>query len=143
MSTDNTNTRQLDIGTDILAFSVGRRKRSVARVRMYRGSGKIFFNGKLLEEVGFTKPQLIEFNKPIILSNFNNDYDFSIKAVGGGVTGQLMAARLGVARCIAKVNDDLRKLMRKNGFLTRDPREKERKKIYHVGARKSPQFSKR
>ena len=128
---------------EILQYSVGRRKRSVARVRMYRGSGVVEINEKPLEGLGYTEAQLIEFKKPLVVSNVLSDYDFTVKVVGGGKTGQLEAARHGIARCIAKINDDLRRLMRKNGFLTRDPREKERKKVYRIGARKSPQFSKR
>lgn len=132
-----------NISTDILAFAVGRRKRSVARVRMFKGSGRVILNGKSIDKLGFTKAQLIDFYKPLVISNLSSEYDFTIKVVGGGKTGQLEAARHGIARCIAKINDDVKKIMRKNRFLTRDPREKERKKIYHIGARKSPQFSKR
>lgn len=131
------------INSEILAYAVGRRKRAVARVRMYPGSGKIIINGKQLERFVSSESKIRDFLKPLEVAGVKESHDFTVKVVGGGVSGQLDAIRHGIARCIAKINDDLKKTMRQYGFLTRDPREKERKKVYHVGARKSPQYSKR
>ncbi len=145
MSSDskkNTNDKHT-MSSDILAYAVGRRKRAVARVRMYQGSGKILINGKPLEKFVSSESKLRDFLKPLEIAGVREDHDFTVKVVGGGVSGQLDAVKHGIARCIAKINDDLKKTMRHYGFLTRDPREKERKKVYHVGARKSPQYSKR
>ncbi len=128
---------------EILQYAVGRRKRAIARVRMYPGSGKILINEKPLESYVDSEAQRVEFLKPVVQSGMTDDHDFTVKVIGGGISGQLGAAQHGVARCIAKVNDDMKSAMRNGGFLTRDPREKERKKVYHVRARKMPQFSKR
>jgi small subunit ribosomal protein S9 len=131
------------IGDKIIQYAVGRRKRAVARVRMYSGSGEVIINGKNIEEYTPSKAKLVEFMKPLVASGVADTHSFTVKVVGGGIAGQLEAARHGISRCIAKVNDDLKKTMKQGGFLTRDPREKERKKVYHVRARKSPQYSKR
>lgn len=127
----------------IIQFAVGRRKRARARVRMYKGTGRVIVNGKDIKDYSFTDEQIKEALRPIVDASLGNEYDFTIKVVGGGKTGWIGAIRHGIARCIAKINNDLKKLMRKKGYLTRDPREKERKKIYKRGARRSPQFSKR
>lgn len=127
----------------IVQYAVGRRKRSVARVRMYEGNGEIIINDKPIEEYAPTKAKLTEVLKPLELSGVREGHKFTVKVVGGGITGQLDATKHGIARVIAKMNEDLKKTMKQGGFLTRDPREKERKKVYHVRARKSPQYSKR
>jgi len=126
-----------------LQVAVGRRKRAIARVRMFAGKGEILINGTAVEKLVASKAQLIQFMTPITQVGMNEDHYFTAKVLGGGSTGQLEAVKLAIARCISKVNDDMKKTMRDSGFLTRDPREKERKKVYHVRARKSPQFSKR
>lgn len=126
-----------------LQYAVGRRKRAVARVRMYRGSGRVIINGKPVDELISSQADMNEFMKPLVISGVLESHDFTVKVVGGGIKGQFQAVQHGIARAIAKINDDLKKTMRQGGFLTRDPREKERKKIYHVRARKSPQYSKR
>lgn len=127
----------------VVQYAVGRRKRSVARVRMYEGNGEIIINGKTIEEYAPSKAVLVEALKPLEVSGVREGHTFTIKVIGGGVVGQLNAAKHGIARCIAKISEDMRKTMKQGGFLTRDPREKERKKVYHVRARKSPQYSKR
>lgn len=127
----------------VLQFAVGRRKRAIARVRMYSGKGSITINSKSITDFARSETEAKEFMRPIVAAGMAEDHDFSVKVIGGGSAGQLEAARHGIARSIAKINEDLKKTMRDGGFLTRDPREKERKKIYHVRARKSPQFSKR
>lgn len=126
-----------------IQYAVGRRKRAVARVRMYQGEGQSVINNIKLDDFVVSKAQLTEFAKPLVDAGMTDGHYFTAKVVGGGQAGQLGAVQLGLARCIAKVNEDLKKTMRAGGFLTRDPREKERKKVYHVRARKSPQFSKR
>jgi small subunit ribosomal protein S9 len=126
-----------------MQYAVGRRKRAVARVRLFAGKGESVINGKTLEQFVVSKAQLTEFMKPIVLGGINDEHYFTAKVVGGGQAGQLGAVQLGISRCIAKINDDLKATMRSEGLLTRDPREKERKKVYHISARKSPQFSKR
>jgi small subunit ribosomal protein S9 len=110
---------------------------------MFEGKGEILVNDKKLSELPVSATQLQEFMKPLVQVGMTEDHYFTAKVVGGGVAGQLDAVQHGIARCIAKINDDMKSAMRKGGFLTRDPREKERKKVYHVRARKSPQFSKR
>jgi small subunit ribosomal protein S9 len=127
----------------ISQFAIGRRKRAVARVRMYEGKGEIIINDKKLSELPISESQLREFMKPLVQVGITEDHYFSAKVVGGGIAGQVDAVKHGIARCISKINEDMKSAMRKGGFLTRDPREKERKKVYHVRARKSPQFSKR
>jgi small subunit ribosomal protein S9 len=131
------------VAEKIIQFAVGRRKRSVARVRMYSGNGEIVINGKSVEEYAPSKAKLSEFLKPLEVSGVREGHKFTAKVIGGGISGQLDATKHGIARVIAKINEDLKKTMKQGGFLTRDPREKERKKVYHVRARKSPQFSKR
>ncbi len=126
-----------------IQYAVGRRKRASARVRMYEGEGKVTINGKSLEKLGVSKIKIKEVFDVIFNTELFKNYDFSVKVVGGGVYAQLEAARHGIARCIAKLSDDAKQTMRKLGLLTRDPREKERKKVYLVRARKAPQYSKR
>lgn len=131
------------VSEKIIQFAVGRRKRSVARVRMYEGNGEVIINEKPIEEYAPSAAMLKNILKPLEVSGVREGHRFTIKAIGGGISGQLGAAQHGIARCIAKINEDLKKTMKQGGFLTRDPREKERKKVYHVRARKSPQYSKR
>lgn len=129
--------------TEHIQYAIGRRKRAVARVRFYAGKGESKVNGVKLEKYVVSDFQLKDFLKPLELAGLTEDHYFTAKVIGGGVSGQIEAVKHGLARCIAKINEDLKKSMRSGGYLTRDPREKERKKVYHVGARKSPQFSKR
>lgn len=131
------------VTVEALQYAVGRRKRSIARVRMVAGKGEITINGKPAKAYTGSEAQLKEFLKPLVVAGMTDTHDFVATVIGGGVTGQLGAVQLGVARCIAKINDDLKKSMRQNSLITRDPREKERKKVYRIGARKAPQFSKR
>ncbi len=128
---------------EISQFAIGRRKRAVARVRMFNGKGEILINDKPVKEYVSSEAQLKEFMKPLELAGMTDGHYFTAKVIGGGMSGQIEAVRLGIARCVSKVNEDLKKTMKTAGLLTRDPREKERKKVYHLGARKGPQFSKR
>jgi small subunit ribosomal protein S9 len=123
---------------------IGRRKESTARVRVMSGSGRFMVNGKTLENY-FTRlgdPQTIV--APLSVAGENRtQLDITVIVKGGGVTGQTDAVQLGVARALAKMNADYRSLMRKAGFLTRDPRIKERKKPGLKRARKAPTYTKR
>ncbi len=124
--------------------SVGRRKGSVARIRMFPGNGKFMINGKegLLEY--FKRETLkMDIEQPLELTESLDKYDFNIRINGGGLSGQAGAVRLGIARALLEYSEDYRKDLRQGGFLTRDPREKERKKYGLAKARKRFQFSKR
>lgn len=124
-------------------YAVGRRKRAVARVRMYPGNGEIIINEKPLDKFITSKAKMSEFMKPLIQAGVLETSKFTAKVIGGGTVAQIEAVRHGIARCIAQISEDMKKTMKQGGYLTRDPREKERKKVYHVRARKSPQYSKR
>lgn len=122
---------------------IGRRKTSTARVRISSGSGEIIVNEKPLKEY-FTRmgdAQIIL--APLETAGQRSTLDVSILVQGGGVTGQTGAVQLGIARALLKMNPDLRPTLRKSGFLTRDPREKERKKPGLKRARKAPTYTKR
>lgn len=123
--------------------TTGRRKTSVASVRLRDGSGKIDVNGRPFEEY-FTQ----DIQRKCILSPFikiggNKKYDLIIRVKGGGLEGQTIAVRLGLARALVEQDEALRHDLKEQGFLTRDPRKRERKKYGHAGARKRFQFSKR
>ena len=123
--------------------AVGRRKTAVARVYLNEGKGNITFNKKSLEEY-FTLPTLQYIVKqPLELLGVLGQYDIKVNLVGGGFNGQAEALRLGIARALVKVNAEDKSKLRAAGFMTRDPREVERKKPGRPGARKRFQFSKR
>lgn len=124
--------------------AVGRRKESTARVRLMAGSGEFTINDKKIEEY-FTRlgdaPAIIA---PLeAAGQIGKNFDVSVKVKGGGVTGQRDAVRLGLARALVKMDEEARPLLRKKGFLTRDPRVKERKKPGLKRARKAPTYTKR
>ena len=123
--------------------AVGRRKTAVARVYLNEGKGNIMINKKSLEEY-FTLPTLQYIVKqPLELLGVLGQYDIKVNLVGGGFNGQAEALRLGIARALVKVNAEDKSKLRAAGFMTRDPREVERKKPGRPGARKRFQFSKR
>ena len=123
--------------------AVGRRKTAVARVYLNEGKGNITINKKILEEY-FTLPTLQYIVKqPLELLGVLGQYDIKVNLVGGGFNGQAEALRLGIARALVKVNAEDKSKLRAAGFMTRDPREVERKKPGRPGARKRFQFSKR
>src|SRR4051812_20745543 len=124
-------------------IATGRRKTSVARIRMTAGSGKIDINGKTFEEYFPTIPLQNTVLQPLEAVKLTNAYDLSINATGGGATGQAGAARLAIARALLQVDANLRGTLKAEGLLRRDPRMKERKKSGQPGARKRFQFSKR
>ena len=123
--------------------AVGRRKTAVARVYLNEGKGNITINKKSLEEY-FTLPTLQYIVKqPLELLGVAGQYDIKVNLVGGGFNGQAEALRLGIARALVKINAEDKSKLRAAGFMTRDPREVERKKPGRPGARKRFQFSKR
>lgn len=128
---------------DALIRAVGRRKRASARVRVDKGTGKITVNGKPLAEYFpyFEMQEMIL--APLKALGKEKDLDISVKVNGGGKTGQSVAVQLGIARVLLKWNEDFKKTLKSVGFLTRDPRIKERKKPGLKKARRAPQWSKR
>ena len=123
--------------------ALGRRKCAVARVYMTEGSGKITINKRDLTE--YFPSSILQFvvKQPLNLLQVADKYDIKVTLFGGGFTGQSQAIRLAIARALVKVNADDKKALRANGFMTRDPRMKERKKYGLKAARRAPQFSKR
>ncbi|MEY2486584.1 MAG: small subunit ribosomal protein [Verrucomicrobiota bacterium] len=124
-------------------IATGRRKTSVARIRMVPGSGKIDVNGRSFEDYFPTAPLQNAVLQPLQSAKVVSAYDLSINATGGGATGQAGAARLAIARALLQVDSNLRGSLKADGLLRRDPRMKERKKSGQPGARKRFQFSKR
>lgn len=124
--------------------SIGRRKNAVARVRMTPGEGKIVINGTEGLLNYFKRETLkMDIEQPLVLTDNLDKFDFNIRVNSGGLTGQAGAVRLGIARALLAYSEDYRSSLRQGGFLTRDPREKERKKYGLAKARKRYQFSKR
>ena len=121
----------------------GRRKSSIARVRIMSGKGNITVNGKSLDEYFGEETLKVIVRQPLTVTNTLAKYDVIAKVVGGGFTGQAGAIRHGIARALNEANSEFRPALKSNGFLTRDPRMKERKKYGLKKARKAPQFSKR
>lgn len=124
-------------------IATGRRKTSVARIRMIPGSGKIDINGKGFEDYFPTVPLQNAVLQPLQVVKLTNSYDLTINTTGGGATGQAGAARLAISRALLQVDANLRGTLKAEGLLRRDPRMKERKKSGQPGARKRFQFSKR
>ena len=121
----------------------GRRKSSIARVRLVEGSGKITINGKDIDEFFGLETLKVIVRQPLTVTNTTDKYDVICSVQGGGFTGQAGAIRHGIARALNAANIEFRPALKSNGFLTRDPRMKERKKYGLKKARKAPQFSKR
>lgn len=121
----------------------GRRKQSIARVRLYSGSGESKVNGRALEEYFPNRTHRLMILSPLTHLDLKESYDLVAKIEGGGISGQAGALRLGIARALVQADETLRAELKKAGFLTRDARIKERKKYGLKGARKKPQFSKR
>ncbi len=124
-------------------YGTGRRKQSVARVRLYAGSGKITVNGREIDDYFGLETLKLIVRQPLAALDQEGKFDIVCTVVGGGVSGQAGAIRHGIARALLKVDDSFRPVLKKSGFLTRDPRMKERKKYGLKGARRAPQFSKR
>ena len=124
-------------------YGTGRRKSSIARVRLYPGSGKITINGRDIDEYFGLETLKLVINQPFGVTNTVGKYDIVANVKGGGISGQAGAIRHGVSRALLLADDSYRTLLKKAGFLTRDPRMKERKKPGLKAARRAPQFSKR
>ena len=124
-------------------LGTGRRKTSVARVRMAVGSGKIVVNGRAMESYFPTDTLRIQALQPLTVTESLNRYDVRVNVFGGGVMGQAGAVRHGIARALLQADANLRPTLKAGGLLTRDPRMKERKKYGQPGARKRFQYSKR
>jgi len=124
-------------------YGTGRRKSSVARVRLVPGDGQIVVNERPLDEYFGKKTLEMISKQPLVLTDTEGRFNVLCKVQGGGTTGQAGAIRLGIARALLKADPNLRLALKKAGYLTRDPRMKERKKYGLKGARRAPQFSKR
>ncbi|MDD6322992.1 MAG: 30S ribosomal protein S9 [Bacilli bacterium] len=136
--------------TDRKFVGTGRRKASIARVQMVPGKGKITVNGRDVREFFPYETNIMDLMQPLVATNNENTFDITVKVNGGGFTGQTGAIRLGITRALLVYDkdnegkeDSYRKTLKRNGFVTRDPRKKERKKPGLKGARRAPQFSKR
>lgn len=124
-------------------YGTGRRKKSVARVRVYAGSGKITINNRDIDDYFGLETLKLIVRQPLALIGTADKFDIVCNVQGGGVTGQAGAIRHGLSRALLQYDENLRPALKKAGFLTRDPRMKERKKYGLKGARRAPQFSKR
>ena len=127
----------------IVYMGTGRRKSSIARVRLVEGTGKITINGKDIEEFFDLETLKVIVRQPLTVTNTLAKYDVICSVRGGGVSGQAGAIRHGIARALLEANAEYRPTLKSNGYLTRDPRMKERKKYGLKKARRAPQFSKR
>ena len=124
-------------------IGTGRRKTSVARVRLLPGTGKVTVNNRDANEYFGLETLRTTVNQPLVLTNTKDSYDVFVNVNGGGFTGQAGAIRHGISRALLQADESLRSELKKAGFLTRDPRQKERYKYGFRKARKSGQFSKR
>ena len=124
-------------------YGTGRRKKSVARVRVYAGTGKITINNRDIDDYFGLETLKLIVRQPLNLTGTTEKFDIVVRVTGGGVTGQASAIRHGLSRALVQYDEELRAELKKAGFLTRDPRMKERKKYGLKGARRAPQFSKR
>ena len=124
-------------------YGTGRRKKSVARVRVYAGTGKITINNRDIDDYFGLETLKLVVRQPLALTGLTEKFDIVCTVAGGGVTGQAGAIRHGLSRALLQYDENLRPALKQAGFLTRDPRMKERKKYGLKGARRAPQFSKR
>ncbi len=124
-------------------YGTGRRKSSVARVRVYNGTGKVTINDRDIDDYFGLETLKLIVRQPLAITENTDKFDIVCRVAGGGVTGQAGAIRHGIARALLQADENLRPALKKAGLLTRDPRMKERKKYGLKGARRAPQFSKR
>ncbi len=124
-------------------YGTGRRKKSVARVRLYPGTGAVTINGRDISDYFGLDTMKLIVNQPFGVTDTVGKFDVVVNVNGGGFSGQAGAIRHGVARALLSADENYKPLLKKAGFLTRDPRMKERKKYGLKGARRAPQFSKR
>ena len=132
------------MATNKEVMATGSRKTSIAVVKLVKGKGRIFVNGrKLLDHIGNRPAIEMMVFRPLVLTENQDKYDVRVKAVGGGIVAQCGAIRHGISRALVKANEEYKNVLRLEGLLTRDPRVKERKKYGRKRARKRFQFSKR
>ncbi len=132
------------VKTPEYTYALGRRKSASARARLFKGKGNITVNGKPAEEYFARSQQLLrEINKPFALLEKEGQFDVSIVVEGGGSNGQALAIRLAISKSLVVLNEDYKSTLKRADLLSRDPREKERKKFGLKGARKQRQFTKR
>ena len=124
-------------------YGTGRRKSSVARVRLYPGTGSVTINGRTIDEYFGLQTMNLIVNQPFAVTGTEGKFDVVVNVRGGGFAGQAGAIRHGISRALLLADDSFRAPLKKSGFLTRDPRMKERKKYGLKAARRAPQFSKR
>ena len=124
-------------------YGTGRRKHSVARVRVYNGTGKVTINGRDIEDYFGLDTLKLLVRSPLVLTETDGKFDVVVNVIGGGCSGQAGAIRHGLSRALLQYDPALRPALKRAGFLTRDPRMKERKKYGLKAARRAPQFSKR
>ncbi len=124
-------------------YGTGRRKNSVARVRVYSGTGKIIINDRDIDDYFGLETLKLIVRQPLVVAGVEGKFDIVVRVSGGGVSGQAGAIRHGLSRALLVYDENLRPELKKAGFLTRDPRMKERKKYVLKAARRAPQFSKR
>ena len=124
-------------------YGTGRRKSSVARVRVYNGTGKITINDRDIDDFFGLETLKLVVRQPLALADVDGKFDIVVRVAGGGVSGQAGDIRHGLSRALLQYDENLRPALKKAGFLTRDPRMKERKKYGLKAARRAPQFSKR
>ena len=124
-------------------YGTGRRKNSVARVRVYNGTGKITINDRDIDDYCGLETLKLIVRQPLAVAGVEGKFDIVVRVAGGGVSGQAGAIRHGLSRALLVYDENLRGELKKAGFLTRDPRMKERKKYGLKAARRAPQFSKR
>lgn len=129
--------------SEVQYIGTGRRKKSVARVRLIPGSGRIVINGKEMDQYFGLETLKLIVRQPFVASETEGTFDVIAKVEGGGFSGQAGAIRHGIARALLQADGEYRPVLKKNGYLTRDPRMKERKKYGLKKARRAPQFSKR
>ncbi len=129
--------------TEHYYYGLGRRKTAVARVRLYPGTGTVVVNGAPVTEVIPRPSSRQDMLRPLAVTETERRFNVQVKVNGGGISGWAGAIRLGIARALLAADEGYRRPLRANGLLTRDPREKERKKFGLKRARKAPQFTKR
>ena len=128
---------------EVVYSATGRRKSSVARVRLVPGEGKVIINGREMNDYFGLETLKLIVNQPLELTETKDKYDILVNVIGGGISGQAGAIRHGISRALCKVDEECRPALKKAGLMTRDPREKERRKYGLKKARKASQYSKR
>ncbi len=127
---------------EVVYSATGRRKSSVARVRLVPGEGKVIINGREMNDYFGLETLKLIVNQPLELTETKDKYDILVNVIGGGISGQAGAIRHGISRALCKVDEEFRPALKKAGLMTRDPREKERRKYGLKKARKASQYSK-